>query len=280
MMRLTLRLILSLLALLAMLTTQFAAAEVPSQGDYRLSPGDSIRVFVYQYPDLMYDTRVSESGSITYPLIGVINVGGLTLAAAENKIEGALKDGGYVRQPQVHIVIQSVGSEVSVLGQVSRPGPFLLQKVDTHLSEVLASAGMVVTSTLSTGQGIAGADTVIVTGERDKRPFRRVIDLATMFSDPHSNDDIVVAAGDVVYVSPAPVYYIYGQVQKPGAYAIARGMTVQQAVALAGGPTIGGSEDRLRLDRRSSEGGIQRSHPAENDSVHPDDVLFVPTSIF
>src|ERR1700731_3714394 len=179
-MRLTLRLI---LPLLVVLMTQLTAAAAGSQGDYRLSPGDSIRVFVYQYPDLMFDTRVAESGEITYPLIGAINVGGLTLGAAETKIATALKDGGYVQQPQVHIVIQTVGSEVSVLGQVNHPGVFPLPRVGMHLSEVLANAGVVFAVTPGAGQSTAGAVSVIVTGERHMQPFRRVIDLRAIFSN-------------------------------------------------------------------------------------------------
>jgi polysaccharide export outer membrane protein len=281
-MKLTLRLI---LPLLTVLMTQLAAAAgevvAVSHGDYRLSAGDSIRVFVYQNADLMFEARVAESGEITYPLIGAINVGGLTLGEAEAKIAGALKDGGYVQRPQVHIVIETVGGEVSVLGQVGHPGPFLLRKVGTHLSEVLANAGAVVGGVPGAGQGgSAGADTVIVTGERNQQAFRRVIDLPDIFSSEHDEDDIVVEAGDVVYVPPAPVYYIYGQVQRPGAYTIARQMTVEQAMAQAGGPTVGGSEGRLRLDRRDSRGAIESTRPAANDLVKPDDVLYVPVSIF
>jgi polysaccharide export outer membrane protein len=292
-MRLTLRIILPLLAVLmtqlaaAATTTTVAAVNtntnttVPaSLGDYRLSAGDAIRVFVYQYPDLMFDARVSESGEITYPLIGVVNVGGLTLDAAETKIEAALKDGGYVQKPQVHIVIETVGSEVSVLGQVNHPGLFPVQKVGTRLTEVLANAGVVVAGAPGAGQGASGADTVIVTGVRNKQPYRRVIDLPSIFINQHSQDDIVIEGGDVVYVPPVPVYYIYGQVQRPGAFTIARGMTIEQAMVQAGGPTVGGSEGRLRLDRRDSGGAIHHTHPAPNDPVQPDDVLYVPASIF
>jgi polysaccharide export outer membrane protein len=276
-MRLTLRWIMALMALLAM---PIAMAATPAQGDYRLSPGDSIRVYVYQYPDLMYDTRVAESGVITYPLIGELKVGGSTIAAAETKIADALKDGGYVKQPQVHIVLQTVGSQVSVLGEVSHPGPFPLQKVGTRLSEVLSAAGVLVVNTPGAAQGSPGADTVIVRGERDAQPFRRTIDLNAIFADPDGQDDMVMSAGDVVYVPPAAVYYIYGQVQRPGSYVIARGMTIEQALAQAGGPTIAGSESRLRLDRRGSDGSIGQTHPAENTPIEANDVLFVPSSIF
>ena len=280
MMKKTVRLI---LPLMAMLMTQAAVAAdlAAPQGDYRLSPGDSIHVFVYQYADLMFQARVAESGEITYPLIGAIKVGGLTLGAAENKIEAALKDGGYVQRPQVHIVIDSVGGEVSVLGQVSRPGPFALTKFGTRLSQVLANAGVVVGGVPGAGQGGgAGAETAIVTGARNQQAFRRVIDLPELFSNEHSEDDMVVEAGDIVYVPPTPVYYIYGQVQRPGVFNIARSMTIEQALAQAGGPTLGGAEGRLRLDRRDSGGRIESTRPAANDPVKPDDVLYVPVSIF
>jgi polysaccharide biosynthesis/export protein len=277
MMRLTMRWILALLVVLAM---PAAMAETPLQGDYLLSPGDSLKVSVYLYPDLGYETRVTESGEITYPLIGALKVGGLTVAAAENKIAAALRDGGYVKQPHVHIVVDSVGGLVSVLGQVSHPGPFPLQKVGTRLSEVLASAGVVVANSLGAAQGTAGADSVIVRGQRDGKPFRRVIGLNAIFSEPNSHDDIVVAAGDVVYVPPTQVYYIYGHVQRPGTYAIANGMTIEQALAQAGGPTNDGSESRLRLDRRNDGGDIKHSHPDQDTPVEANDVLFVPASIF
>jgi polysaccharide biosynthesis/export protein len=81
-------------------------------------------------------------------------------------------------------------------------------------------------------------------------------------------------------VPSAPVYYIYGEVQRPGAYAIGRSMTVEQAMAQAGGPTIRGSEGRLRLDHRDAMGAIQESRPAPGDPVKPDDILYVPASIF
>lgn len=269
-----------MLAVLAVFTTHLALAQTPAHDDYRLSAGDSIRVFVYLYPDLTFDTRVTESGEITYPLIGSVKLGGLTLAAAETEIADALRDGGYVKQPQVHIVMESVGGEVNVLGQVSHPGPFPLKKVGTRLSEVLASAGIVVANTLGTTQGPVGSDTVVVRGQRDGEPLQRKLHINAIFADSTGKEDIVMEAGDVVYVPPAPVYYIYGQVQRPGTYVIASGMTIEQALAQAGGPTIGGSEGRLRLDRRDGEGQLRRSHPIESTPIEADDVLFVPESIF
>jgi polysaccharide biosynthesis/export protein len=281
-MRITRTLILHLLVLFVALQAQGAvAAKEDSFRDYRLGAGDAIHVFVFQNTELSFEARVGEGGEITYPLIGAVNIGGLTIGEAETKIADKLTEKRVIKDPQVHIVLGTVrGSEVSVLGQVNRAGRFPLEKVGMRLSEVLASAGGIITSTPGSSTINAGADSVIVTGVRDEKRFRRVIDLPAMYLDLQSLDDIVIVAGDVIYVPPAPVYYIYGEVQRPGAYVISRNMTVQQAMAQAGGPTIRGSEGRLRLDHRDSTGVTNETRPAPNDSVRPDDVLYVPASLF
>ena len=110
--------------------------------DLLLGAGDDIRVRVFQNPELSYEGRVPESGSISYPLIGAVQVGGLSMAAAEKKIADALKTGGFVLQPQVNIVlVQARASQVSVLGQVTKPGRFPLETSNTRVTDVLAMAG-------------------------------------------------------------------------------------------------------------------------------------------
>ena len=108
--------------LFALLATSVAAQD---NLDYPLGPGDVLRIQVFQNPDLTTETRVSENGNITYPLIGTVDVGGLDIAAAEKKIAAALKKGGFIRQPQVNIVVlQMRGNQVSVFGEVNRSGRF------------------------------------------------------------------------------------------------------------------------------------------------------------
>ena len=85
------------LALSCLLGAAATAAEPPARQDYLLGEGDAIRIQVFQNPDLALETRVSETGSITYPLIGAIRVGGLSIAAAEQAIARALKDVGFVQ---------------------------------------------------------------------------------------------------------------------------------------------------------------------------------------
>ena len=262
--------LLGLLAYLALASVSVAQEKATT--DYTLGPGDTIRIVVFQNPDLTLDTRVTESGSITYPLIGNVEVGGLTVNAAEKRIAKGLKDGGFVHKPQVNIILNQVrGSQVSVLGQVNRPGRFPLETFNTHVSDMLALAG---------GIAPTGSDTVIITGVRDGKQFRREIDFPAIYIEGNQSEDLIVSGGDVIYVNRAPVFYIYGEAQRPGAYRIERGMTVQQALAQGGGPTVRGTENRVRLHRRKADGTVENLSPELNDMIKAEDILYVRESIF
>lgn len=249
-----------------------AAAPVPNNQDYRLGAGDAIGVQVYQSPDLSIDARVSESGVISYPLVGSVQLGGLTISEAEKKIGDALRTGGFVKVPQVNIVLRQVrGNQVAVLGQVSRPGRFPLETFNTRVSDMLAAAG---------GTTATGDDVLIVTGQREGKPFRKVIDIPALFLNEKSDEDIVLAGGDTLYVNKAPMFYIYGEAQRPGPYRIERGMTVMQALAQGGGPTVRGSQNRLKLHRRDASGKVIETTPSLTDPVRAEDVIYVRESLF
>ena len=242
------------------------------QAEYLLGAGDTIRIVVFQNPDLTVETRITEDGAITYPLIGTVKIGGLAVPAAEQSIAKALKDGGFIQNPQVNILLlQNRGNQVSVLGQVNRPGRFPLETANIRASEMIAIAG---------GIAVTGADVAVLTGVREGKPLRREIDIAGLFLDNKLENDIVVAGGDVLYVHRAPVFYIYGQVQRPGSYRVERGMSLRQALAQGGGPTERGTERWLRLYRRGAGGAPQVLSPELGDPVQADDVLYVRDSIF
>jgi polysaccharide export outer membrane protein len=260
----------SLLILVAVFaSTAWAQGKV---SDYKLGAGDGIRITVFQNPDLTLETRVGGDGTITYPLIGSVKIGGLTISEAERTIANALQAGRFLKQPQVTILVTQVRSQqVSVLGAVGRPGSFPIETFDTRISSILAMAGGILP---------AGGDVAILTGERDGKPFRKEIDVPGLFLDRTSRDDIVVEGGDVIYVPSAPMFYIYGEVLRPGAYRVERHMTIREALAQGGGLSQRGTERDLRIYRRGADGNVVTITPNLDDPVRPQDVLRVGASLF
>jgi polysaccharide export outer membrane protein len=252
-----------------MLSTQSHAAE---SNDYRLGAGDIVRIVVFQNPDFTTEARVSESGVISYPLIGRVELGGLTTTAAEQKIASLLKDGGFVQQPQVNIALTQIrGSQVSVLGQVNRPGRYPLEVLNTHASDMLAIAG---------GITPVGSDEIVLVGFRNGQPFRKEIDIAGLFLDGQRKDDVLVEGGDVVFVNRAPMFYIYGEVQRPGSYRLERSMTLMQAVAQGGGPTPRGTQRNIMIFRRNEAGKPEEISLDITEPIKVDDVIYVRESLF
>jgi len=250
--------------------TNKAPEKAPSE--YTLGSGDSIRIQVFQNPDLSLETRVSESGTITYPLIGSVAIGGLAVSKAESRIAKMLDDGGFVIKPQVTInILHVVGNAVSALGQFNKPGRFPLDTTQTRLSDVMAQAG---------GVAQSGAETLILVGQRDGKPLRREIDVTAMFMSTQEVDDPLMLPGDVIYVHRAPQVYIYGEVQRPGVFRLERNMTVMQALAEGGGLTARGTQRHVRVHRRGADGQIHEIEPKLDDLVQPDDVVYVRESIF
>ena len=265
----------ALLALLLAIAVPVQAQDktVAQKGlEYRIGAGDGLRISVFQNPNLTLETRVAEDGGITYPLIGKVSLGGLTVAAAEQVIARALERGNFIQEPQVSILPVAIrSSQVSVLGFVNRPGRFPLETFNTRLSEMIAIAG---------GISAGAADVAILTGERGGRPYRREIDIPALFLHNKLDQDVTVQAGDVIYVHRAPVYYVYGEVHRPGSYRVERAMTVRQALVQAGGPTQRGTERSLRLHRRGADGTPEELTPRLGELVQPDDVLHVGDSLF
>ncbi|HEX9396131.1 MAG TPA: polysaccharide export protein EpsE [Burkholderiales bacterium] len=237
-----------------------------------LGEGDTVRITVFQHPDLTTEARISAQGSISFPLIGEVELRGLEPAAAEARIARKLIDGDFLLKPQVNLSVVNVRSrQVSVLGQVVRPGRYPLDGAAAKLTEVLALAG---------GIGPGGDDNVIVMTQREGGPRRLDIDVPYMYRTGDLTRDIELVNGDIVFVQRAPVFYIYGEVQRAGAYRLEPGMTVMQALSLGGGVTPRGTERGMKISRRTPEGEVRRINAALTDRLQADDVIHVQESWF
>ena len=260
-------------AALAQAAAPAASAAAAPAGEYRLGPGDVIRIAVFQNPELSLETRVNESGVVSYPLLGSVRLGSLTLREAEKAVADGLRNGNFVRDPQVTLVLLQVrGNQVSVLGQVNRPGRYPLETTTMRLSEMVALAG---------GIAAGGSDTVVLTGTRNGQSFRREIDLPQLFAaGSTSEDNPVLVNGDTLWVDRQPLLYIYGEVQRPGPMRLERGMTLMQVLATAGGPTLRGTDRGIRVHRKGPDGQRQVFEAKLDDALQPGDVVFVRESLF
>jgi len=255
---------------LAVLTPNLAHAEPAA--DYIIGPGDTLRISVYQNPDLTLETRINESGNISYPLLGNVKLGGQSIAQAEKVIADGLLKGNFLKQPQVSLqLLQVRGNQASVLGMVNRPGRYPIEVTGLRLSELLAIAG---------GIAPTGSDTLTLTGVRGGKQYRKQIDIGRLLSTGSIDDDPIITNGDSVYVDRMPMVYVYGQVQRPGSMRVERGMTVMQVLANGGGLTLRGTEKNIKLHRRGPDGKVVEKETSLNELVTEGDVLFVRESLF
>ncbi len=261
----------SLLLLLSVLSLAFFANLVRASGDYAMATGDLLRISVYDHPDLTTETRVSENGSILFPLIGEVPVGGISAKDASGRIAKALESGGFIKSAQVNVVvIDFKGQEVSVLGQVNRPGKFPLQKA-SRVSDVLAAAG---------GIQPNGADTLVLISTRGGKTQRQEVDLLALFQEGGEATNVQVGNDDILFVPREPRFYIYGEVQRPGSFRLERNMTVVQALSVGGGLTTRGTQKGIQVLRRSQDGAMQTLSVQLSDALKADDVIYVKESLF
>ena len=226
----------------------------------KLGVGDAVRVTVFQQPDLTTEARVNEQGSISMPLIGQVKVAGLGQQEAASHIASKLKEGKFLKHPQVAVAVTTLRSrQVSVLGLVARPGRYALDDTSSNLTDVIAAAG-----------GIAAGGSEEVTVMRSGKPLKVQL-LAKSFA---------LQNGDTVQVERAPVFYIYGEVARSGAYRLEPNMTVMQAIAAGGGITPRGSDRRLKLRRPGPDGKVTETDASLQDVVRADDVIFVKEALF
>jgi len=233
----------------------------PNDG-YVLGPQDVIEVAVLGQPEYTTRTRIRTDGTVPLPYIGVLAAQGKTALDFAREVTQKLKGGGYYANPVVNVEIVSYASRyVVVLGEVNAPG---LQPVDRayRLSEIIARAG---------GIRQNAADYVVVRkdgGNELRLPYRKV-------AMGGSTDDPYVAPGDKIYVPAAETFYIYGQVNAPGAYPIQEDMTLRKALARAGGLTPMGSEKQLKLFHDGKRLKVEMERP-----VAPGDVIVVGERFF
>jgi polysaccharide biosynthesis/export protein len=236
--------------------------------DYRIGAGDLLKIVVFDHDELSVDVRVSQTGNITFPLVGQVPVAGLSTRDTELLLARHLIEGGFVKQPQISVLVSEYQSQkVSVMGQVTKPGQYPLD-ASKKVLDVLALAGGVLNDTAADEATLVRAD-----------GSRAVIDLQTLF-DGNPAVNFPVQDGDTVFIAHAPQFYIYGQVQHPGQYRLARHTTISQAISVGGGLTPRGTQRGAVVKRVDAKGKEHKVSVKDEDVLQPDDVLMIKTSLF
>lgn len=256
----------------AALALPFASSGAAVQAPTVLGVGDSVKVTVFQNPDLTTEARISEGGTISVPLIGDVVISGLTPENAAARIAEQLTRGRFVINPQVSLAVQEVRSrQVTVLGEVGHPGRYPLDDVSNSLTGVLARAG---------GITAEGADNVEVVRNVKGSETRTAVDVPEMYRTGNMSHDMRLENGDVIYVRKAPQFYLYGEVQRAGAYRLQPQMTVMQAISVGGGLTPRGTLRGLAVQRRATDGRVNTARVKPADAVRADDVIVVHERLF
>ena len=243
-----------------------------------LGPGDVIRISVFGQPDLSTLTRIDDNGNITFPLLGPVSLQGMSTVESERRIAGLLESRGLVRNAQVTVFLEQRSeravAHVTILGKVDRPGKYPLQSDSesgvSSVVDLLASAG---------GTSESAADYVYLMRPGSEGYSRTQIDLIRLVQYGELNIDQKLIEGDVVLVPANDVFYIYGQVRRPGRYPLVRDMTVMQALSVASGITDIGNENGILLRRRTDAGNTETEIDITS-LLKPGDVIYVKAKRF
>ena len=256
-------------------------ANQPPRDAYVMAVQDVLNITVWDQPDLTGKFTIASDGTVALPVVGRVTAGGRTVAEFEQALTRSLGD-GLIRNPQVFVMLDHYRArQVFVFGNVASPGTDALAETES-LVQALARAGygsaseaIIVRPKHPSGPTLpdhSGDADVIRVNLRD---FEKDIERGSL------ERNVVLRHGDTIFVprSDPTRVFVTGQVRAPGAYSIAEGTTVLQALALAGGPTEEAAVNRLRIIRIEKSKQITVKARL-SDIMQPGDTLVIPERFF
>ncbi len=271
----------AVLVLIGTLSLNAASLSAQAVADYVIGPQDVLSIQVFDQPDLGGKYTVDTDGTFSFPLIGRIKAGSLTLRGFERELIARLAD-GYFRSPQVTVAVEQYRSQrIFVMGEVRQPGPVPLTGGMT-LIEALARAG----STLPTSSGevaiVRSQQGTGAGGPAEPGQAAATEVFRASVQDLQSgtlSQNIDLHDGDTIFVPKAELVYVFGEVRNPGGYSVQKTTTVLQALSLAGGVTEHGAMNRIQV-MRIVKGTKVEVRVKLSDVVRPEDTIIVPQRYF
>ena len=268
---------------------------IDASRDYRIGPNDLLGIKIFGVEDLDQVVRVSSSGLISIPHLGRVFVAGLTGGEIEERIGKALTAKELVRDPQVTVFIQEYNSQpIYVLGAVNQPGQYMLTHQLSVIDAITMAGGLDREKAgkyilVRRGKGLFDS-TADAKGSEEQPVFR--IDLKALLDEGNVSQDIPLRGGDVVQVPvrKEEVYYVIGEVTRPGAFELSPNgddeLLASRAVGWAGGPArtaklkdsvvlryADGKREEIPLDLRA----ILQDGAADLQ-IQANDIIFIPGS--
>ena len=249
-----------------------------------IAPGDLLDIGEFHTPEFHSTVRVSSSGTVKLPMLDEVRLQGMDELQAAHLIADALVERGILNHPQVSVLITAyVGQDVSVFGEVVRPGVYPYTLHHRLFDMISAASGL---------SPMAGGVVNIYHRNDPDTPHPLALDpngAQTSSVRPDLDPNPELAPGDIVQVTRAGLVYVVGDVIRPGGFAVdpTQEFTVLKALSLAWGPSQNASLRKALLIREQNGGG--RSVTAINlkrilrgqdpdEPVRDHDILFVPDS--
>lgn len=257
--------------------------------EYAVGGQDVLTILVYEEKELSREAvAVSTDGTLTFPFIGRLKVGGMTTAQIEELIARELTSKGFLINPHVSVMVKEYKSKnVVALGSIKTPGRYPLQGQETLL-DILSKAGGV---DFATGGSRATVMRTMHSPDGQKSRVAIDVNIKRLFDGEDQHANLLVQSEDVIYVPMAEKVYIMGEVTKPGEYVIEdRDVTVVEAIGMAGGFTRIAAPNRTTIIRM--ENGQERILQVRVDditgkgqkgsdiSLKDKDIVVVPESYF
>lgn len=248
---------------------------------YKIGPQDLLEIESYNVEELKKTVRVNSRGEIALPLVGILNVKGLTTTEVEQFI--AKKLDKYVRETVVTVYVKEFKSQrISVIGAVNKPQIFSVTGQRYLIDMLMMSEGI----TEEAGE-ICYVLRPTVKDKPNSRAETIVIDLDELLINGNLSLNIPVYAGDVINIPRGGLFFVDGAVKKPGAYTMKGKTSLVQAISIAQGlkPNAAFRDIRIFRDNGSAEREvIMKNYDAISSGSEPDiviaenDIIIVPES--
>ena len=227
-----------------------AQAQMRSEpGEILIGEGDLLQISVFEAKELDKTVRVNSRGYVSLPLVGEVQVSGLTAIEAEEKMEDMYRS-RFIKDPHVSIFVEEqISQRITLVGQFKNPGTYDYLS-NQRLLDVIALGGGL---SERAGQVVQVRRSRYVQGE----PNIFIVDLDRLIKEGDVELNIKLNGGDVLFIPESGVFFVDGAVKRPGAYPIKHNTVVQEGLVEAGGFESFAKKDIIKLVRMTESGQRQ-----------------------